>query len=465
MSRTAPRAAFPRSVLCGTAAVALAACSSPLERIERAQSLHGQGRFAEAYATLADPAAADDRAQAREHYLWLLEEAKCGQDDLRAPESAKGFLEASEFADRLDREWDRTTVGEEVAAAAVNQTVRTWRGSYAERIQAENQRAIANLLAGDLAAASVSVRRGIERQKDAEVDHAKRISEVRKQIEGKGGTAAVKDALQSQGVDLDAASGLVLNPEASFLDWLVQSASGDGNDRQRADTSLRRAIAMAPGCTGLPRLLERNPYDAAREGFPQVIVVLETGSGPWLEQFTIPLVTPWLGLTAIPLPVFKSAPPPVACLAITTPEGPVRTETLADLNAVWKGDYDGQLPEVILRTAVSVAAKEAATYAAYEAVRSSDAAQIGVLIAASLYKAAVAKADLRSWRSIPAAVQVAAVPRPADGTLELTEEGGWNARFRVELPPGGVVLVWVRSVASAPPARSAAVLMPPLLAQ
>jgi hypothetical protein len=446
-------------------AAALAACSSPLDTIEKAQSLHGQGRFGEAYGLLADPAAADDRAATREHYLWLLEEAKTGQDDRRAAESARGFLAASEFADRLDREWDQTSVAEELGAAAVNQTVRTFRGSYADRIQTENQRAIANLLAGDLAAAGIAVRRAIERQKDAEVDHAKRIEAVRKEIESRDGTAAVKQALRSQGVDLDAASGLVLNPETSFLDWLVQSASGDGNDRQRADTSLRRAVAMAPGCTSLPRLLERNPYDAAREGFPQVVVIFETGSGPWFEQITIPIVTPWLGLTAIPLPVFKSAPPPAAALVIATPDGPVRTETLADLNAIWKGDFDGQLPELILRTAVSVAAKEAATYAAYEAAQSIVAAQIGVLVAASVYKAAVAQADLRTWRSIPAAVQVAAVPRPPDGVLELREEGGANSAIRVELPPGGVVLAWVRSVGTAPPVAATAVLMPPLLAQ
>lgn len=464
MRRTDPTGTLCTTLLAG-GAVWLAGCAKPIDVIREAQALHGQGRFAEAYATLADPESADARAESRDHYLWLLEEAKCGQDDLRAADSARGFLAASEFVDRLDLEWDRTSVAEELAAAAINQAVRTWRGSYADRIQLETQRAIANLLAGDRAAAAVAVRRAIERQKDAEVDHAKRIAEVRKEIGSRGGTAAVTGTLKSQGVDLDAASGLVLNPEASFLDWLVQSATGDGNDRQRADTSLRRAIAMAPGCTPLPRLLDRNPYDAAREGFPQVIVIFETGSGPWLEQFTIPLVTPWLGLTAIPLPVFKSAPPAAAALAIATPEGPVRTETLVDLNAVSKGDFDGQLPEILLRTAVSVAAKEAATFAAYEATRSSEWAQIGVLVAASVYKAATAEADTRSWRSIPAAVQVAAVPRPPDGVLEFREEGGGNASVRVELPPGGVVLVWVRSVATAPPARSTAVLLPPLLAQ
>lgn len=464
MRRTDPTGRFLTPLLLGVATF-LSACAKPIDIIREAQARHGQGRFAEAYATLADPESTDARAESRDHYLWLLEEAKCGQDDLRAAESARAFLAASEFADRLDLEWDRTSVGEELAAAAVNQTVRTWRGSYSDRIQVETQRAIANLLAGDRDAAAVAVRRAIERQKDAEVDHAKRIEEVRKEIAGRGGTGAVQEALKSQGIDLDAASGLVLNPAVSFLDWLVQSASGDGNDRQRADTSLRRAIAMAPGCSPLPRLLERNPYDAAREGFPQVIVIFETGSGPWLEQFTIPLVTPWLGLTAIPLPVFKSAPPAAAALSISTPDGPVRTETLVDLNSVWKSDFDGQLPEILLRTAVSVAAKEAATLAAYEATRSNEWAQIGVLVAASVYKAVTAEADLRTWRSIPAAVQVATVARPADGILDLREEGGGSASFRVELPPGGVVLVWVRSVAAAPPARSAATLLPPLLAQ
>jgi len=460
MSRPFPllvRVARLVAILC--ASVLPSVGCDALERIERAQALHGQGRFPEAYATLADPSAAGLRSETRDRYLWLLEEAKCGQDDRRAAESARTFLEASEFADRLDREWDRTSVGEELAAAATNQRVRVFRGSYSDRIQAEIQRTLACLLAGDRAGAGVAARRAIERQRDAEVDHAKRIAEVRKEIDRKGGASAVGAALRSQGTDLDAAAGLVLNPEASFLDWLVQSSTGDGNDRQRADTSLRRAIDMAPGCATLPPLLAANPFDLARAGEPQVVVVLESGSAPRIDQITIPLVTPWLGLTAIPLPVLRPTPPRLGGLELDGRDGPVRTGRLVDLNAIVASDFAGQLPEIILRTAVSVAAKEAATYAAYDATRANSGAQIGVLVAASIYKAIAAQADLRTWRTLPAEVSIAVLPRPRDGILAVRGLGS-SASFRVELPECGVCLVWVRAVDGVPPTWAVAPLEP-----
>jgi hypothetical protein len=133
----------------------------------------------------------------------------------------------------------------------------------------------------------------------------------------------------------------------------------------------------------------------------------------------------------------------------------VRTETLADYDAIWEEDFKRRLPETILRTVVMVAAKEAATFAATEPLRQrrrggSDGAAIGeiaVLIGASLYKYATNQSDLRTWRSIPAEVQIAQIPRPADGTIDiaLVSSGIGIGSTRVELPPAPVALVWVRS--------------------
>jgi hypothetical protein len=433
------------------AALLLSGCAASRERIERAQAIYASGDPARAYDLLADPDRSGDRSETRDALLWLMEEGKMAHDAGRFAEAGATLREASLLADRFDLEWSKTSLGEELGSVAVNDTLRVFRGSYADRIAIEAARMTAALCQGDPLQAMVAARRAIERQRDAEVEQAKRIAEVDREIGKRGGNAAVDSILRRQGVDLTQAYAAYLNPYASWLSGMIQSSTGDGNDRQRGDTDLRRALAMMPLNATLKAQVERNPYDDARNGAPQVVVVFENGLAPKLEQITIPLITPWLGLSTIPLPKQVRIGRPAQAAEVRGGDVVVRTETLADYDAIWEQDFKQRLPETILRTVLMVAAKEAATFAATEPLRQrrrggSDGAAVGeiaVLIAASAYKYFTNQSDLRTWRSIPAEVQIAQLPRPQSGVVEVGVVGG--VRTPVALPDAPVVLVWMRS--------------------
>jgi hypothetical protein len=446
-----PRLARPAGLV---ALFLMVGCGAARERIEQAQETYASGNPEAAYQLLAGEGSLRD--ETRDGLLWRLEQGKMAQDSGHFEESWTTLTEASQLADRFDLEWATTSVGEELGSVAVNDRLRVFRGSYADRIALENARVIAALSRGDALGAATAAKRIAERQKDAEVEQARRIKQVNDEIAKRGGTSSVNQLLAREGVDLSTAYAAYLNPLGSWLSGILQCSTGDGNDRQRGETELRRALAMVPDNKTLLAQVERNPYDLARDGQPQVIVLFENGLAPRLDQETIPLITPWLGLSTIPYPRQRRIPRPAFAIEASGGGSTVRSETLADYDAIWERDFKQRLPEIILRTVVMVAAKEAATFAATEPLRQrrrggSDGAAIGeiaVLIGASIYKATTNKSDLRTWRSIPAEVQIGQLARPADGVLNLSLVSPSGVGFgstRVDLPQVPVTLVWARA--------------------
>lgn len=428
-------------------------CSAAREQIERAQATYAAGNLDAAYRMLS--ADRNLRDETRDGFLWRLEEGKMAHDAGHFAEGWAVLSEASLLADRIDLEWSKTSVGEEFGSVAVNDRLRVFRGSYADRIAMENARVIAALANGDALGAATAARRIAERQREAEVDQAKRIAAVSKEIDKRGGSKTVHELLGREGVDLTKAYAAYLNPLGSWLSGILQCSTGDGNDRQRGETELKRALAMMPENRTLLAEVEHNPFDLAKGGERQVIVLFENGIAPRLDQETIALITPWLGLSTIPYPRQRRNPRPAQSLEARGGGVVVRTETLADYDAIWERDFQQRLPEIILRTVVMVAAKEAATFAASESLghqarRGSDGAAIGqiaVLIGASIYKYATNKSDLRTWLSIPAEVQIAQLPRPSDNAIDLALVNGGvgYGATKVALPDAPVSLVWVRS--------------------
>jgi hypothetical protein len=152
-------------------------------------------------------------------------------------------------------------------------------------------------------------------------------------------------------------------------------------------------------------------------------------------------------VSTIPVQVPEYSHPVVTALEVRAETGSVRTELLADYNQIFGAQYRRMEPDIIFSTLVMVAVKEGATLGGYFATRNSSAAQVGVLAAASLYKVLTNQADLRTWRTPGANIQIAQVPRPPSGALDVALVGGGvEASARVDLPPGAVTLLYVRSV-------------------
>lgn len=424
---------------------------------------HSAGDFAAAKNQIMaiDPAA-------RDRFLVLAEQGKISLDAGDPATARQTLAEASDWAERYAIYEPKTTITEEAASIAINQTMRTYRGTYADRIMVDAYAVLAQLWLGELSMAAVYANRVAERQTDAEVEQQKQIDKVQKEIGSyRGGSvnSLVRQVRESEAMRAvapnapPAAETAYLNPFASWISAIAWSATGDGSYLERARTALRQAIAMAPANSVLRAQLERNPFELGTSR-PQVIVLFEGCRSTSLQQLLIPLITPWAGFSSIPLPIPEHHACDVSTLAISTSAsgangapsgGVVHTEPLSDNDAIFMAQYDRMLPEIIFRTAVMIAVKEGATVAGTQATRNNDAAQIGILVGMSIYKAITNQADLRSFRSVGKYTQIAQVDRPADGVLRISVVGASGLESpaaEVPLPHGSVVMVYVRGMNS-----------------
>jgi len=87
-------------------------------------------------------------------------------------------------------------------------------------------------------------------------------------------------------------------------------------------------------------------------------------------------------------------------------------------------EYHQKLPGMITRLVISTLTKEIASYAAVHAAkRASTEAQMGALILTGIYKAIFNTADTRCWETLPQEIQIAHIPIPDHGVLQITPIG------------------------------------------
>ncbi len=434
------------------AAVAVSAggCATPAAAV----AAHASGNFEQARQEILSPVYDGAKERERDRLVWLMEEGKICLDAGDAPTGAASFARASDWCERFAIYEPKTTVQEEMASIAVNSTLRTYRGTYSDRILVDAYAVLASLWTGDTAKAAVYANRVAERQQDAEVEQAKQIAKVEREMGGWRGGAArgmldqVRGAEAIQSLGVNAATASYLDPFATWISAIAWSATGDAANLERARVALSRAAAMVPGNTVLLEEASRNPFVTAAER-PVVIVLFEAGRCMSLDQVIIPVATPWSGYNPIPIPVPREHPCDVSALTLIAPAGRVRTEALSDNDAIFKAQYDRMLPEVVFRTALMVGAKAGATVAATQATRKNDAAVWAILAGMSLYQAITNQADLRSWNTVGKFTQIAQVDRPPDGRLQVSVVGASGAEgppATVDLPPGPVVFLYVRSM-------------------
>jgi hypothetical protein len=428
----------------------LGGCSQPLAK---AVALHNSGQVDAAVADLESPSGRQAvRDTGRDQLLTLMEAGKIFQDGGAGPQSIEMLYQASQLGDRYATLDNRPGAAELVGSAIVNPTVRTYRSTYSERIRVCAYQTLNQLLSGNLREAAVYARRTGERQTDATVMQAKELQAAQKDIsEWRGGAASgqvrsILESKQLKELDASAAYAAYLDPFASWIAGIAWCSTGDAQEFRQGASNLQEALQMMPDNATLKSQVEGNPFDAARAGQAQVLVVFETGTAPFYKQVTIPLFTPWTGVSTIPIQVPEYSHPQVRELEVRAGDAAVVTSLLADYNQIFGAQYKRMEADIIFSTLVMIAVKEGATLGGYFATQGNDAAQAGVLIAASLYKAITNQADLRTWRTPGALIGIAQVPRPTDGRLLISPAGGGAPPAEVALPEGLVTLVYVRSV-------------------
>ena len=437
-----------------------------VERYERGE----YARAAEAIVPLLE----DRRASEKDRTLYELEAGSVFAAAGDLPRSIEAFDAADKRMWPYLDESPEVRISEEAAAILTNQTIITYRGRTYDRIMCCTYQALNHLAAGDLDAAGVMLRRAYEWQRDATEKNAAEIEALEKKAEGaareKGydTNAAMSDARVRTG--LDSAYGAIREmqgyadfavPYSTYLQALQLQLTGRADALAQATVAFRRTAGMLSESDRLYAELDAQFAESAAAGAPlapSVYVLVESGSGPWLDEFRldIPLFIRQVPYVGIALPVLKFKEGAAGSFTVRAGGESHGSRVLTDMDRVVGDEFNRRLPAIVTLTIVSSATKAIATYLAQQAVyeQNPDAAWV-VAIAGALYQVGTNSADLRIWLTLPKRVLYARLPAPADGMVEIELEGGQRIG-PISVESNGATIVHVRapSVGAVPAVRT-----------
>lgn len=388
---------------------------------------------------------AKKRSGTGDELMWMYEEgsAKFAAGDY------KGSIKAFEKAEKIIYDYEhRATVSArdglaETAAFFTTPNSLPYKGNYYEKILLNTFKGLDYMALGEMSGARVELRRAYERQKEAERRYEKEIRKAKEKSASRGFNVeqAIKDSadLREMEKSITAASNQKLadfaNPFVSYLSAICYLSEGNYNEalvdfkRLRAMDGTIQLVARdyatcakKIGAT-IPNDIKASPFDYPLDK-NVVFVILASGLSPALKErkIHIPLPVLYTGV-AFPVPEFQNSTSNTPLMIDSGNSFKVKTERISDMNAVFGEAYRKALPLTITRMVISAAARDAGTVALAVTMRKHPAVAIGSMLAASAYKYAFNRADLRSWQIVPGVFQAAQLPFPSDRVLKLRRGG------------------------------------------
>jgi hypothetical protein len=476
----------------GLALMALAAGGCGYEyrkSIETIAAPYQTGQYAAAADRATDVAT---QASARDKLVLLLEQGCTLRAAGRIDESNKALNDADRLFDEHDRS-AKLRLDREAASVFASPAALIYEGYGYDRIMMNAYKVLNSLEAGHLDEARIEIKRLSTAQQKCEERYRDQISQAesarrdtasatRYPVEpdrvkadpavARGQRDMLADFPQVQGdpgVEDLSHKALYSNAFAEYLQGVFYLYSGAPGERELARVSFRNAAGMMPGnafAAQDAQVAEQAANFAAIQ--PKTYVFFETGMAPRREevQILIPVVVPNgaarginAAAIAIAFPKLKKNPMPWdATLAVSSAQGTIQTQVLADVDQIVAREFKNELPLLLTRAATGAVTKAVIQYGVARATEKQEQVLRSVLQGlATFYTAATNEADLRTWRTLPQQVQIASLPTPADGKINLRFASGLSSAVAVK--PGKANIIWVRrpSSAAAPQIRSFAI--------
>ncbi|SMG67081.1 TPR repeat-containing protein [methanotrophic bacterial endosymbiont of Bathymodiolus sp.] len=408
----------------------------------------------------------EGRIDTGDELMWTLEAGTANYSASEYQSSMREF----ERSEALIQDFDRRAMinaraaGSEVGSALTNPNALPYQGMYLDRVMLNAYKALNYFTLYDLAGAQVELRRMREAQKQVVRKFADEIRTSQKEIDaqvqknqqqsrsmGNQNTnisfativknPAVNEAYRTSASKSNKLYGSLANPFVSYfsaLGYLID------NNYAEALVDFRNLYRMNPN----NQLVQRDYVSAANRigseipiqlakvqpyQYPLnnkiVYVVLFNGRAPALKQEKFQIILPYVGYTGIAFPRYEYFPALLPGLDIdytyNKQQLSVRTEQVADFDAIMSQEYHDKLPSMITRLVISTLTKELASYAIVHAARQSGSsgAEIGAYALTGIYKFMFNTADTRGWETLPKEVQIAHVPMPDNGLLKIGAGG------------------------------------------
>lgn len=341
------------------------------------------------------------------------------------------------------------------AGLITNPAQTPYTGRTYDRIFATAYNALNYIALGDPAAARVALNQAYFWEQRSVETHAAKIEDRLATLQS-GDQPGADEALDQSDVRTaldDRLSALAeyavyapyVNPFSVWIDGLFFLHLGsDAADLERARKSFERLLPMAPENPFVRADLERAENGSGPAAPPSIYVLFETGIAPTrrADVVNLPLWifdgdVPYFGI-ALPALVFDQDYR--RGLEIVGDGIRVQTRLLANVDAIIATEFRDTYPVIFMRALLAGIVKAAAQYGVQEAFSNQDqAVQSLVLIAGLLYQYSMNQADLRTWTTLPKQIQIARLPRPASGVIEIHDPHGPTRSL--ELEPGRHILV------------------------
>ena len=341
----------------------------------------------------------------------------------------------------------------QTGAVLVNDKVIPYRAPSYERTLAHHYQALNYLASNDVVGAGVEVRRANREQEAARQRHAREIEKAKSKASSAPGAA---EAAPEDGRDpnllavyagLDEVAGSVKhsfqNAATFYVSSVIWEMLGERND---AYIDCKKALEIVPENPHLQRDVVRlgkrlgmredledfarrfpaaadAPADGAEAlaGKARLVVIYEEGLAPRKSEMSVAYPLPAAdSIGMIALPIYAEPPPPAAPVGVSAGGRPLgQTAPICDVAALAARALAEQMPGILTRQVARAVAKAVGAKAA------KDAGGDWGELAATLYNVLSEQADLRSWLTLPAHVQVlSAWVAPGRPSVALAAPGG-----------------------------------------
>lgn len=463
-----------RKPLCLTIALSslLSACASYTDETQAIRSAWVAGNDTEA-ARLARNAA-EDKEKSVDAIVFRLEEGSAWRAAEEYNESNNAFNVASQKIAEYDAKAE-IRLAESFAANFTNLTYLPYVGYAYDRVMLHTYKALNEMALGTMDNARVELNRALEAQRDAVRANAELIEAAQKASKESAQKAAKRDSdvYNAERAQKDAkfnnnvtaayrylnqyrAYADYVNPFTVYLDGLYFMAQSTGlSDLERA----RKSFERAKGMVNYSEFIEAdiamvNRAIAGQALEPTTYVIFETGMAPSREEtridiplFIVSREVPYVGVA---FPKLKFNGSYIRRLTVRGGGEIQETKLVCSMDSVVAQEFENELPAIITRTLISAGTKAAAQYGLYEATKDSGTLGTLVIIAGTIYQAAMNQADLRTWITLPKQFQLARLPTPEDRQLRIIPQGS-PGTIDLDLQPGIINVVYVKSNSATDP--------------
>ena len=429
---------------------ALFGCNAPKKHLEKFDNYIASGNVEKARCFAKDKI--HEKGSPRgEDLLWSLQLGSIERFENHLEQSTYTFDTCEDIMTHFDAE--NSGIGHTVGSVAVNDNIVPYTGQVYDGVMVNTYKAFNFMAMGMPDLARVEFNRALDRQRRAKETFNKEIQELRDETAQNENSALVQKTLDNPQFQNQLSSTYstleqyiiypdFVNPFATYAAGVFFTIDGDYD---KAIDLFKESAGMLPENSFVTddfKALE-NALDHGT-AFPRTVwVFFENGLGPVKTESRIDLplfiATDDVRYVGIALPQLEYRPAPVPYFDVQSPNGTLRTQFLANMDSVVKTEFDKEFPAILTRAILSATAKAIAQAALEKNQDSSTAA-----VFAALYSFATTAADVRIWTMLPKNIQLARLPIPADGAIELLAPG--RPAIPVQIPDCNYAVVYVRII-------------------